>query len=254
VLNKRTVESLIKAGAFDQLGDTRRALFEIHESVVEGAIRSKKAEEHGDVGFDFDSLLDAGEPSTQRVPERPEWPRKELLGLEREMLGLYVSDHPLAGLEIPLALEADLSIAELLSSDKDDGEVLTISGLITAVNHRVARSNGNPYAQVTIEDFYATRLFDVATCLGSLNFGDDAVVGRQINKMVSHLKTKSRVYWRLNPGRRDHASEKCQGIPFYPWSHRRLQDFAELHDFRQVKEQTETHGRVVRLYAEWHRS
>jgi len=107
--------------------------------------------------------------------------------------------------------------------------------------------------QVTIEDFYASKLFDVATCLGSLNFGDDAVVGRQINKMVSHLKTKSRVYWRLNPGRRDHASEKCQGIPFYPWSHRRLQDFAELHDFRQVNEQSETNGRVVRLYAEWHR-
>jgi DNA polymerase-3 subunit alpha len=121
---------------------------------VEGAIRSKKAEEHGDVGFDFDSLLeDAGEPSAQRVPERPEWPRKELLGLEREMLGLYVSDHPLAGLEIPLAREADVSIAELLSSDKEDGEVLTIAGLITGVNHRVARSNGNPYAQVTIEDF-----------------------------------------------------------------------------------------------------
>jgi hypothetical protein len=108
--------------------------------------------------------------------------------------------------------------------------------------------------QVTIEDFYATRLFDVATCLGSLNFGDDAVVGRQINKMVSHLRPRSRVYWRLNPGRRDHASEKCQGIPFYPWSHRRLQDFAELHDFRQVNEQSETNGRVVRLYAEWHRS
>jgi len=106
---------------------------------------------------------------------------------------------------------------------------------------------------VTIEDFYATKRFDVATCLGSLNFGDDAVVGRQINKMVSLLKQKSRVYWRLNPGRRDHASEKCQGIPFYPWNHRRLEEFAELHDFRQVNEQTETNGRVVRLYAEWHR-
>lgn len=104
---------------------------------------------------------------------------------------------------------------------------------------------------VTIEDFYATKLFDVATCLGSLNFGDDAVISRQINKMVSHLKPHSRVYWRLNPGRRDHASEKCQGIPFYPWSHRRLQDFAELFDFRQYNEQTETNGSVIRLYAEW---
>ena len=107
--------------------------------------------------------------------------------------------------------------------------------------------------QVTIEEFQATKKFDVATCLGSLNFGDDAVISRQIHKMVSHLKDHSRVYWRLNPGRRDHASEKCQGIPFYPWSHRRLQDFAELFDFRQTNEQTETNGKVVRLYAEWHR-
>jgi hypothetical protein len=107
--------------------------------------------------------------------------------------------------------------------------------------------------RVTIENFYATKRFDVATCLGSLNFGDDAVVGRQINKMVSLLKHRSRVFWRLNPGRRDHASEKCKGIPFYPWSHRRLEEFAELHDFRQINEQTETNGQVVRLYAEWHR-
>jgi hypothetical protein len=107
--------------------------------------------------------------------------------------------------------------------------------------------------RVTIEDFRASRRFDVAMCLGSLNFGDDAVISHQIHCLVQHLRYRSRVYWRLNPGRRDHASEKCQGIPFYPWSHRRLQTFAELHDFRQTNEQTETDGRVVRLYAEWHR-
>ena len=110
---------------------------------------------------------------------------------------------------------------------------------------------------VTIEEFQATKKFDVATCLGSLNYGDDAVISRQIHKMVSHLKDHSRVYWRLNPGRRDHASEKCQGVPFYPWSHKRLGEFAELFDFRQTNEQFETNGkaegagRVVRLYAEW---
>ena len=154
VLNRRTVESLIKAGAFDQMGHTRRALFDIHESVVDTAIRDKKAEEHGDVGFDFDSLFEeAGTPTTAIVPDRPEWPRKELLSLEREMLGLYVSDHPLAGLELTLAKESEASIAELLLSDRDDGSSVTISGLITGVNHRVARNSGNPYAQVTIEDF-----------------------------------------------------------------------------------------------------
>lgn len=154
VLNKRTVESLIKAGAFDQLGHTRRSLFDIHESAVDVASRDKKAEEHGDVGFDFDSLFEeAGTLGTAVVPERPEWPRKELLSLERDMLGLYVSDHPLAGLEIPLAREAETSIAELLGSDREDGSIVTVAGLITGVNHRVARNTGNPYAQVTIEDF-----------------------------------------------------------------------------------------------------
>ena len=154
VLNKRTVESLIKAGAFDQLGHTRRSLFDIHESAIEVASRDKKAEEHGDVGFDFDSLFEeAGTVGTAIVPDRPEWPRKELLSLERDMLGLYVSDHPLAGLELALAREAETSIAELLGSDREDGQVVTIAGLITAVNHRVARNSGNPYAQITIEDF-----------------------------------------------------------------------------------------------------
>jgi DNA polymerase-3 subunit alpha len=154
VLNKRTVESLIKGGAFDGLGHTRRALFDIHESVVESASRDKKAEEHGDVGFDFDSLFEeAGAGPTQVVPDRPEWSRKELLSLERDMLGLYVSDHPLAGLEVTLATEAELTIAELLASEREDGESVTIAGLVTAVSHRVARNSGNPYAQVTIEDF-----------------------------------------------------------------------------------------------------
>jgi DNA polymerase-3 subunit alpha len=69
------------------------------------------------------------------------------------MLGLYVSDHPLAGLEVTLAAEAEVSIVELLASDREDGESVTVAGLVTAVSHRVARTSGNPYAQVTIEDF-----------------------------------------------------------------------------------------------------
>ena len=154
VLNRRCVESLIKGGAFDQLGHTRRALFDVHENVVEAASREKKAEEHGHVGFDFDSLFDDSDtPSAPAVPDRPEWPRKELLALERDMLGLYVSDHPLAGLERAIGQEAELTIAELLVQDREDGDIVTIAGLITSVNHRVARSSGNPYAQVVVEDF-----------------------------------------------------------------------------------------------------
>jgi len=145
---------LIKAGAFDQLGHTRRSLFDIHESVVESALRDKKAEEHGDVGFDFDALFEAGEQAPPpRVPDLPEWSKRELLALERDMLGLYVSDHPLSGMERGLRQEADVSVGALLDASPEDGSVVTVAGLITSVAHRVARNSGNPYAQATLEDF-----------------------------------------------------------------------------------------------------
>jgi len=152
--NKRTVESLIKAGAFDTMGPTRRAMIEIHESAVESAVKIKRDEAHGNVGFDFDSLFDEPQQSSAHVPERPEWAKREKLAFERDMLGLYVSDHPLAGLEQQLAKLASISITELLTSDAiSDGEVVTIAGLMTSVQHRTARNSGNQYGIVEVEDF-----------------------------------------------------------------------------------------------------
>jgi DNA polymerase-3 subunit alpha len=155
VANKRTVESLIKAGAFDSLGATRRALMEIHEDATEQAVLDKRREANGEVGFDFDSLWGDDEPQqATKVPERPEWTKKDKLAFEREMLGLYVSDHPLAGLEVPLAKHASTSIHDLLSSeDISDGEQVTVAGLVTSVQHRVAKTSGNPYGMITVEDF-----------------------------------------------------------------------------------------------------
>jgi len=155
VANKRTIESLIKAGAFDSLGATRRALMEIHEDATEAAVLDKRREANGEVGFDFDSLWGDDEPQqAAKVPERPEWTKKDKLAFEREMLGLYVSDHPLAGLEVPLAKHASTSINELLSNeDVADGDQVTVAGLITSAQHRVAKQSGNPYGMITVEDF-----------------------------------------------------------------------------------------------------
>ncbi|GAA2015982.1 DNA polymerase III subunit alpha [Microbacterium ulmi] len=155
VANKRTVESLIKAGAFDSLGSSRRALMEIHEDAVEAAVETKRKAATGAIGFDFDSLYDeAEEVVPAKVPERPEWMKKDKLAFEREMLGLYVSDHPLAGLEIPLAKHASTSIHDLLSNEEvRDGDQVTVAGLVTSVQHRVAKQSGNPYGMITIEDF-----------------------------------------------------------------------------------------------------
>ena len=154
VANKRTVESLAKAGAFDSLGHTRRALIEIHEGAVERAVSDKRNEANGQVGFDFDSLWDEPDQATESVPVRPEWAKRDKLAFEREMLGLYVSDHPLAGMEQTLAKHASISIGELLGGEAaKDGETVTVAGLLTSVQHRTARSSGNPFGMVTIEDF-----------------------------------------------------------------------------------------------------
>lgn len=155
VANKRTVESLIKAGAFDSLGATRRSLIEIHEGAVESAVGEKRVEATGQAGFDFDSLLaEVAEAPVSLVPDRPEWSKRDKLAFEREMLGLYVSDHPLAGLEVPLAKHASTTITELVGSDStQDGETVTIAGLVTSVQHRVARQSGNQYGMIQVEDF-----------------------------------------------------------------------------------------------------
>ncbi|WP_370545268.1 DNA polymerase III subunit alpha [Herbiconiux sp. VKM Ac-1786] len=151
--NKRTIESLIKAGAFDSLGNTRRSLIEVHEGLIDNAVSQKRNEANGQVGFDFDSLWDAPE-EVHDIPARPEWAKRDKLAFERDMLGLYVSDHPLAGLEIELAKHASTSILDLIESDHvNDGDQVTVAGLITSVQHRVAKQSGNQYGMITVEDF-----------------------------------------------------------------------------------------------------
>ncbi|MGO3834726.1 MAG: DNA polymerase III subunit alpha, partial [Microbacteriaceae bacterium] len=155
-ISKRTVEALIKAGAFDEMGATRRALLQIHEGAVDQASKEKKDAEHGNLGFDFDSLFaEEGDTSNidSRIPDTPEWSKRDKLAFEREMLGLYVSDHPLKGLELVLAKQASTTVLEVAESEADiDGEIVTLAGLLTSVQHRTAKS-GNLYGMVTLEDF-----------------------------------------------------------------------------------------------------
>lgn len=158
VCNKRTVESLIKSGAFDSLGETRRALVEIHEEAVDSVIGVKRQEAVGQ--FDLFAGLGEGEGAefSVPVPDRPEWDKKEKLAFEREMIGLYVSDHPLNGLEGVLASEADTSIVQLLDPESHvrDGSSVTVCGIITQVQRKVSKNSGKPYAIVTVEDLEAS--------------------------------------------------------------------------------------------------
>ncbi|MFK5645143.1 DNA polymerase III subunit alpha [Ornithinimicrobium sp. LYQ121] len=158
VCNKRTIDSLCKAGAFDSLGHTRQGLVSVHERYVDALVDEKKQEAIGQDSLFAGFGLDDGEPdpSMQIVTLPPvpgiEWDKSVRLAFEREMLGLYVSDHPLNGIEHVLSQHASASILELVGEDgAKDGDFVTVAGLITNLQLKRTK-NGDPYARLAIED------------------------------------------------------------------------------------------------------
>ena len=153
VCNKRLVESLIKAGAFDSLGHTRRGLLSVHESVIDAAIDVKRAEAVGQFDLFGGMGADGDSGGMGIIPEIPvgEWEKSTLLAFEREMLGLYVSDHPLHGLEQVLASGTDTTLAQVVGSERSDGQIVTVGGLVAGVQRKTTKQ-GSLWAIVTLED------------------------------------------------------------------------------------------------------
>ena len=155
--NKRTIESLIKAGAFDSFGHPRRALLLVHETAVDAIINIKRKEAEGQYDLfgsigDEPAAADASPLAFLKI-EGEEWSRKQLLQLEREMLGLYVSAHPLDGTERVLRKHAPRPIAGIIDDAPKEGEIV-LAGMISSVDRRVNKK-GEPWAIVTIEDLDA---------------------------------------------------------------------------------------------------
>ncbi|MGL4172792.1 MAG: DNA polymerase III subunit alpha [Actinomycetota bacterium] len=180
VCNKRTVESLAKAGAFDSLGCARSGLVEVHETYVDSLLGEKRKRAHGQdslfSGFDSADPLDF--TILPSIPE-DEWGKEEKLRHEREMLGLYVSDHPLAGVEHVLAQAADCSIASLLTDESSpDGAAVTLAGMISSLTRKMTK-NGQPWAIVQLEDLEGSievLFFPQAYATVSTMLAEDVVV------------------------------------------------------------------------------
>ncbi len=187
VCNKRVIESLVKAGAFDSLGHPRKGLVLIHEQAIDTVIDVKRNEAMGqDSLFGGDAEIEASFEIP--VPEG-EWDKPTLLGFEREMLGLYVSDHPLLGIEHILSATTDCSVAQLLGSaaedaerggqgERGDAQQVTVAGILSGVQRKVTRQ-GMPWAAATLEDlegaievlFFPATYAECATLIA-----DDAIV------------------------------------------------------------------------------
>ena len=179
VCNKRLLESLIKAGSFDSMNHKRRSLHVIHESAVDQYIDIKRNEAIGQ-----DSLFggiddDSGFGVNIDIPDIEDWDKQLLLAHERDMLGLYVSDHPLLGVEHLLAQHADTSVGSLLADEtKGDNTYVTVAGLVTSVQRKVTK-RGDSWAIVTVEDLEGAidvLLFPSAYQLASPLLQTDSVI------------------------------------------------------------------------------
>jgi DNA polymerase-3 subunit alpha len=150
VCNKKTIESLIKAGAFGSLGATRKGLISIYLEAIDSIIETKRAEAIGQFDLFGGETVSAVAGLDIEIPTG-EWEKAMLLSYEREMLGLYVSDHPLLGVEHILRANTDMTISELVEEGATHESMVTVGGLITSVTRKVTRQ-GASWAVVTIED------------------------------------------------------------------------------------------------------
>ena len=191
VLNKRIVSSLIKAGAFDQLGHPRQGLFLAYELLIERTIGRRRQEDRGqfslfgeDIGIpDFDPV---------EIPDQ-EWPKKLLLSFEKEMLGMYVSDHPLLGLDGVVQRLTTSTISGL--RDHPDGSEVTIAGIVSGITRRFTKG-GDPMAFFNLEDLESSvevLAFPKTMAQSGALIQDDAilVVKGRLNNSGDDLKVRS---------------------------------------------------------------
>ena len=178
--NKKVTESLIKAGAFDSLSHPRKGLFLVHTDAVDSVLGTKKAEAMGQFDLFGGGTDDGGAGDavfTIKVPD-DEWDDKHKLALEREMLGLYVSGHPLNGVAHLLAAQVDHAIPSILGGDVANDVQVRVGGILASVNRRVNKS-GVPWASAQLEDLTGgieVMFFPQTYALVGGEIADDAVV------------------------------------------------------------------------------
>jgi DNA polymerase-3 subunit alpha len=175
VLNKRAVESLIKAGAFDSLGHPRKGLLSIFEQLVDYTVTRRRERDMGIMTlFGSDDDLDN---QFDRIPiPDVEFSKRDRLRFEKEMLGLYVSDHPLLGAEGLLARRADATLTDL--AVLDDGATTSVAGVITGLQRKWTRK-GDLMAVFTLEDLMTSvevMVFPKTMTEQGHTLADDAVV------------------------------------------------------------------------------
>jgi DNA polymerase-3 subunit alpha len=158
-LNKRTIESLIKAGGFDSLGHPRKGLLHVYEQIVDHTLARRRERDAGIMSLfggetgDPNAEGAAGDGFDERVAIADvEFDKRARLAHEKEMLGLYVSEHPLMGAERGLRRHIECTLTEL--KELREGELRVIGGVVTALSRRYTK-RGDLMATFVLEDLGA---------------------------------------------------------------------------------------------------
>jgi len=153
-LNKRTVESLAKSGAFDSIGHPRQGLVQVHESIITDVLKRRGKEAEGQ----FDLFAGLGDEAPEAVAGNRlpipdvEFPKSQRLAFEKEMLGLYVSEHPMLGAERALKKYVECTLSDL--REGREGEMRTVGGIVTALVRKYTK-RGDLMGTFVLEDLAA---------------------------------------------------------------------------------------------------
>ncbi|HZL78611.1 MAG TPA: DNA polymerase III subunit alpha [Candidatus Limnocylindrales bacterium] len=148
-LTRKPLEALIKTGACDVFGQSRATLFAQIERTLARAASILSDKQKGQSSL-FGALEEKSPPMPEGISNLPEWPQHELLAHEKELLGFYVTGHPLTPL-VPLLEKYSLTNTATLA-ELPNRSLTRIGGMIAAVQHGVSKKSGKPYSMVTLED------------------------------------------------------------------------------------------------------
>ncbi len=230
-LNKRQIESLIKCGAFDSLGYKRKQLLQGFEDIVDGALYQKKRSVDGQLSlFESDIVKEIDKENSfysENIPDYGEFTNKQILSMEKEIAGIYLSGHPLSEYESLLDDNTTTNCSEIFESHEDisdeseesklkDGDNVVVGGIIIKKQRKITK-NDKTMAFLTLEDLYGSievivfpKIYSkyqqyieedsIVLVYGYLNMAEEETPKVICNKIVplSEMRTKSKLYLQLD--------------------------------------------------------
>ncbi len=156
-LNKKSVESLIKAGAFDELGETRSQLLAVYERIIDGVQNDRRKNVEGQVSLFASQFELPDEVITTKLPDIEEFPMNYLLSFEKEMLGIYLSGHPLSEVQHLVEKVSSTTIGDIRESSEGeskeirDQQKVRIAGIVSGITTKITKNN-RQMAFIKLED------------------------------------------------------------------------------------------------------